>query len=94
MLEMGIVVGIGIIVMLVKLSWRNKMMVLSNPLAMDIFVFVLLTALHWGTFSGLMVAAIGALFCSITLSVGRWLFGHVESRTYQPGIFNIGDKLR
>ena len=94
MLEMGIVVGIGIIVMLVKLSWRNKMMVLSNPLAMDIFVFVLLTALHWGTFSGLMVAAIGALFCSITLSVGRWLFGHVESRIYQPGIFNIGDKLR
>ncbi len=94
MLEMGIVVGIGIIVMLVKLSWRNKMMVLSNPLAMDIFVFVLLTALHWGTFSGLMVAAIGALFCSITLSVGRWLFGHVESSIYQPGIFNIGDKLR
>lgn len=93
MLEMGIVVGIGLIVMLAKLSWRGKMIVLSNPLAMDIAVFVLLTALHWGTFSGLMVAAIGALFCSITLSVGRWLFGYVEKGNYRPGYFNIGGKL-
>lgn len=93
MLEMGIVVGIGLIVMLAKLSWRGKMIVLSNPLAMDIAVFVLLTALHWGTFSGLMVAAIGALFCSITLSVGRWLFGYVEHGSYRPGYFNIGGKL-
>lgn len=93
MLEMGIVVGIGLIVMLAKLSWRGKMMVLSNPLAADIIVFVLLTALHWGTFSGLMVAAIGALFCSITLSAGRWLVGYVERGTYRPGLFNVGDKL-
>lgn len=93
MLEMGIVVGIGLIVMLAKLSWRGKMIVLSNPLAMDIAVFVLLTALHWGTFSGLMVAAIGALFCSITLSVGRWLFGYVERGSYRSGYFNIGGKL-
>ena len=39
MLEMGIVVGIGLIVMLAKLSWRGKMMMLSNPLAADIVVF-------------------------------------------------------
>lgn len=93
MLEMGIVVGIGLIVMLAKLSWRGKMVVLSNPLAVDITAFIALTLLHWGTFSGVMVAAIGALFCSITLSLGRWLVGYVESGTYRPGLFNVGDKL-
>lgn len=93
MLEMGIVVGIGLIVMLAKLSWRGKMIVLSNPLAADIAVFVLLTMMHWGTFSGVMVAAIGALFCSITLSAGRWLFGYVLNGSYKPGVFNVGDKL-
>ena len=93
MLEMGIVVGIGLIVMLAKLSWRSKMIVLSNPLAADIAVFIALTLLHWGTFSGVMVAAIGALFCSITLSLGRWLVGDVERGSYHPGLFNVGDKL-
>ena len=93
MLEMGIVVGIGLIVMLAKLSWRGKMIVLSNPLAADIAVFVLLTLTHWGTFSGVMVAAIGAVFCSITLAAGRWLFGYVLNGAYKPGVFNVGDKL-
>ena len=93
MIEMGIVVGLGLIVMLARLSWRNKMMLLSNPLGVDVFVFVLLTAMHWGTFSGLMVAAVGALFCSMTLSVARWLFGYVVNGAYKPGIFNVGDKL-
>lgn len=93
MIEMGIVVGIGLIVMLARLSWRSKMMLMSNPLAVDVGVFVLLTVVHWGTFSGLMVAAVGALFCSITLSAARWLFGYCTNGTYKPGVFNVGDKL-
>jgi hypothetical protein len=93
MIEMGIVVGIGIIVMLARLSWRSKMMLLSNPLVVDVAVCVLLSVMHWGTFSGLMVAAVGALFCSITLSAARWMFGYVASGAYKPGIFNVGDKL-
>ena len=93
MLEMGIIVGIGLLVMFAKLSWRNRMRLLSNPLLVDVFVFVFLTVIHWGTFSGLMVAAIGALFCSLTLSVGRWLFGYVEAKRYKPGIVDVGSKL-
>lgn len=93
MLEMGIVVGLGLIIMLVKMSWRMKMLVLSNPLAADLFVFAFLTWAHWGTFSGVMVATVGALFCSIVLSAGRWLYGYVERSTYIPGVINVGDKL-
>lgn len=93
MLEMGILVGIGLIVMFAKMSWRNRMRLLSNPLAADISIFVLLTLLHWGTFSGLMVAAIGSLFCSLTLSLGRWLFGHVTNGKYIPGVFDVRRSL-
>lgn len=93
MIEMGIIVGLGLIVMFAKMSWRWRMRLLSNPLIVDIVIFTLLTILHWGTFSGLMVAAVGALFCSLTLSVGRWVFGYVEDRRYVPGVVNVRSKL-
>jgi hypothetical protein len=79
MIEMGVVVGLGLLIMFWKMGWRKRMWLLSNPLSVDIIIFVALTAIHWGTFSGLMVAAVGALFCSVTLSIGRFVFGHVEA---------------
>ncbi len=93
MLEMGIIVGMGLLTMFWKLGWRNRMRLLSNPLLVDVVVFVLLNALHWGSFSGIMVAAVGALFCSLTLSLGRWVYGHVEAGRYMPGLIDIGDRL-
>ena len=93
MIEMGIVVGIGLLVTLVKMSWTWRMHMLSYPLAIDLIIFIALCLLHWGTFSGVMVATVGALTCSLVLSGARKLYGHVESGTYVPGYFDIGSKL-
>ena len=93
MIEMGIVVGIGLLVSLVKMSWQWRMRMLSNPLAVDMIIFIALVLLHWGTFSGVMVATVGALTCSLVLSGARKLYGHVESGTYVPGYFDISSKL-
>lgn len=93
MIEMGVVVGLGLIVMFWKLSWRWRMRLLSNPLIVDLSIFSVLTIVHWGTFSGLIVAAVGALFCSLTLSLGRWLFGHVKAQRYVPGLINVESRL-
>ena len=93
MIEMGIVVGMGLLVSLVKMSWKWRMHMLSHPLVMDAIIFVSLLLIHWGTFSGVMVATVGALTCSLTLSGARWLYGHVESGTYVPGYFDVGSKL-
>ena len=93
MLEMGIVVGLGLLVTLVKLNWKWRMKILSNPLAMDIVVFVLLCFIHWGTYSGVMVATVGALFCSIVLSIARKCVGYIEDGRYVPGIWNVENKL-
>lgn len=93
MLEMGIIVGLGLLVMFWKLSWRGRMRLLSNPMTVDVVIFVGLSATHWGTFSGLMVAAIGALFCSLTLSLGRFVYGYIERGVYHAGVINVGERL-
>lgn len=93
MIEMGIVVGIALLVSMAKMNWRWRMHVISNPLLADALIFGLLVLLHWGTFSGVMVATFGALTCSLTLSAARWLYGHVESGTYVPGKLDVRSKL-
>ena len=93
MIEMGLVVGIGLLMALVKMSWRWKMHMLSNPLVVDLIIFAALTILHWGTYSGVMVATVGALTCSLVLSGARKLYGHHDNGTYKPGYFDISSKL-
>jgi hypothetical protein len=94
MLEMGILVALGLLVTLAKLPWKWKLWMTSNPLRVDLAVMGMLLILHWGTFSGVMVASIGALFCSLTLSAARKLIGYVEGCRYVPGMFNVLSKLQ
>lgn len=94
MIEMGVIVGLGLLVSLVKMNWKWKMKMLSNPVTVDSAIFIALCLIHWGTFSGVMVATIGALTCSLTLSAGRKLYGHVDKGVYYPGVFDVSDKLR
>lgn len=93
MIEMGIVVGIGLLVSLVKMSWMWRMRCLSYPLTIDIAIFIALVLLHWGTFSGVMVASVGALTCSLVLSGARKLYGHIDTGRYVPGYFDVSSKL-
>lgn len=93
MIEMGIIVGIGLLVSLVKMNWAWRMRTLSYPLAIDIAIFIALCLIHWGTFSGVMVATIGAMTCSLVLSGARFLYGHIEEGTYQRGYFDVSSKL-
>ena len=78
MFEMGIVVGLALLLSLSKMSWPWKLRILSSPFLMDALIFVGLLILHWGTFSGVMVATIGAFMCSLVLSAGRWMFGRLN----------------
>lgn len=94
MLSMGFVVALGLLVTLAKLPWRGKLWITSHPLAMDVIVFVALTTIHWGTFSGVMIATIGALFCSVTISLARRVIGYVEHGKYVRGFFDVGGRLQ
>lgn len=93
MLEMGLVVGIGIAFLYFRLSARRRVWVNSNPMLIDLAVFVVLNVLHWGTFSGTMVAAVGALFCSMVLTLTRKWHGYIENGRYIRGWVDLGDQL-
>ena len=92
-IEMGVVVAIALVLWFIKLSWKYRILLLSYPLALDISVFIMLTLIHWGTFSGVMTAAIGSLICSSLISLGRWAFGFVEKGKYVPGVWDVSDSL-
>jgi len=94
MIEMALLVAAGLIVIWWRLSWKWKLRMLSHPTAIDVFVFIGLTALHWGTFAGVMVAAIAALAVSVSLSLGRWLFGYYLKGEFHQGRINIRSKLQ
>ena len=94
MIELGLIAGIGLLVSLAKMNWSWRMHVLSNPAFMDAFIFIALMLIHWGTFSGVMVATVGALVCSLILSGARTVYGHVEDGKYVPGrMFNVEQEL-
>lgn len=93
MIEAGLIVGIALLISLAKMNWHWRMRILSNPLLMDIIIFTLLVLLHWGTYSGVMVATIGAMVCSLVLAAGRKTVGYYNNGDYVPGIKDISEEL-
>ncbi len=94
MIEMGLLVALGLLVTLAKVPWRWKLWMTGHPLLMDAIVFIFLIAIHWGTFSGVMVATIGALFCSLTLSATKYFVGYIDRNRYYPGKFNMLHRIK
>ncbi len=92
-IESGMIVAAGLLLAFFKCKWTWRMKMLSSPLGMDCTIFIVLNILHWGTFSGVMVAAVGALICSGLISLGRFLFGYVEKNIYYPGVKNVSKEL-
>ena len=93
-IESGLIVAGGLIFTFAKLSWKTRLKMLGHPLAMDLIVFVFLNILHMGTFSGVMVAAVGALVCSALISLGRKAVGYIEHGSYFPGHVNVFHKIK
>ena len=75
-IESGLIVAAGLLFMFAKMSWAQRMWVLEHPLFMDMLIFIFLNILHWGTFSGVMVAATGSLICSGLITLGRFVFAN------------------
>lgn len=93
-IESGVIVALGLIFVFFKLSWRKRLLMLGKPLAMDLCVFAILNILHWGTFSGVMVAATGSLICSALISIGRKVVGYIDANVYYPGVLNVIGRLK
>lgn len=86
-LESGVIIFVGLLLLFIKLPRRWVLRLLGYPLFLDLVVAILVYALHWGTFSGVMAAAVAGLMCSGFTALGRVLFGYVRGDVYHPGMF-------
>lgn len=75
MLEAGLIVFIGFVFLWIKLPATWKRWTLDHALATDLLVSAAAYALHWGTFTGVMAAAIAGMLVSVFTSVMKRLQG-------------------
>jgi hypothetical protein len=62
--ESGVIVFVGLLLIFVKLPRRMALRLLGRPLALDLVVSGLTLLIHWGTFSGVMAATVAGLMTS------------------------------
>jgi hypothetical protein len=86
-LESGMIVFLGLLLLAVKLPKKMLLRLLGVPLLFDLSVSAIAYALHWGTFSGVMAAAVAGLLTSGFTSGGRWLIGYIRAGVYHAGVF-------
>ena len=90
----GVVIGIGLLMIMAKASVKWKLRLLSNPIIVDICVFIFLCILHGGSGQALIIAGIAAATVSGAMSIGRKLYGYNDKKTgqYVRGFFDITAK--
>jgi hypothetical protein len=88
-IESGVIIFVGLLLLFIKLPRRLSLRLLAYPLILDVTVSLLAYILHWGTFTGVMAAAVAGLMASGFTAVGRWLFGCIDRDGYHPGRFTL-----
>ena len=89
MFETGLAIFLGLVFIFIKLKRRTMLRLLRHDMAIDVAVTLLTVAIHWGTFSGVMAATIGAGIVSIVISFGRWFVGYNTKTGFHPGVIDI-----
>jgi len=84
-IESGVIILLGFLALFLKLRRRTLLVLLGKPLAVDLAGSILAYILHWGTFSGVMAAAVAGLMLSTLTSVARFSVGYIDRSVYYPG---------
>ena len=88
-IESGMIIFIGLLLLFIKLPRRASLRLLNYPLTVDLAVSAIAYTLHWGTFTGVMAAAVAGLMCSGFTMLGRTLFGYIAKGVYYPGYIRL-----
>ena len=84
-IESGVIIFLGILLLGLKLKTRTSLTLLGYPLALDLSVSGLAFIMHYGTFSGVMAAAVAGLMSSGFTTVARYAFGYIKNGKYYHG---------
>ena len=84
-IESGVIIFLGMLLLGLKLKTKTSLTLLGYPLALDLGVSTLAFLLHYGTFTGVMAAAVAGLMCSGFSSLARYVFGYIKGGKYYHG---------
>jgi hypothetical protein len=84
-IESGVIIFLGMLLLGLKLKAKTSLALLGYPLALDFSVSALAFVMHYGTFSGVMAAAVAGLMCSGFTSAARYAVGYIKADKYFPG---------
>jgi NhaP-type Na+/H+ or K+/H+ antiporter len=62
---------------------------LHHDMLLDVMVTLIVLAIHFGTFSGVMAATVAGLLTSIGTSAAKRLVGHMAGDHYVPGYIHL-----
>ncbi|MFO1413353.1 MAG: hypothetical protein U1F10_05475 [Burkholderiales bacterium] len=89
-IESGVIIFAGLLLLCIKLPRWILLHLLAWPLALDVAISLIAYVIHWGTFTGVMAAAVAGLMCSGFTAVARWAIGYNDRGTIVPGWFARG----
>jgi len=63
-IESGIIVFVGLVFLFIKLPKALQRTLVKHELSLDLAMMIMAYTLHWGTFTGVMAAAVAGLLTS------------------------------
>lgn len=87
-IETGFIVFLSLLVLVFRLPRRKLLWLLGNPAFLEVPFGLLAYILHFGTFSGMMAAAVAAILCFGFVEIMKKIVGYKEKGQYYPGFLD------
>lgn len=96
-IESGIIIFVGFLLLFWKLPKWQIAYLLGKPLTVDLVASIAAYILHFGTFTGVMAAAVAGLMTSAMTTIGRKAVGYttkIDGRwMYVSGMWDLFPEL-
>ena len=89
MFTTGFAIFLGLVFIFIKLPRRTMLRWLRYDVVLDVAVTLVVLAIPFGTFSGVMAATFAGLLTSVGTTAAKRLFGYIHGDHYYPGFFHL-----
>ena len=89
MFTTGFAIFLGLVFIFIKLPRRTMLRWLNYDALLDIAVTLIVLAIHFGTFSGVMAATFAGLLTSVGTSLAKRVFGYIKGDQHFHGLIRL-----
>lgn len=86
LMAMSVATAFGFLILMMGAPRLAMLRLLGVPFVLDAVGTLLMFWMHWGTFSGVMVATFAAGMWSGCVRFSRWWIGYIEGGRYYFGV--------